>query len=562
MTPHRVQPVKSYVRQISLSESMSPTRSSTLFASACLALALIAPLTVASAAEMDAAEIARIRTESGKQFGMGPQLTPEIVAGANSALKQEIPKGPFEPTWPSIAKNYKVPQWFTEGKFGVFLHWGLYAVPAYHNEWYQKHMYATYADWHAQNFGPQLKFGYKDFIPLFTCEKYDANQWAELFKKAGARYVIPTAQHHDNFALWDSALTDIDAKDMGPKRDLIGELAVASRKHGLKFGVSNHGIENFTFIRPKQGLAEELKAAKADLFDPRWNDIYHVADRSPAECEKFLVDWVARNFELIDKYQVDMLWFDNGANSPLLDPLKLKIAAYYYNRAAEWGKEVSISTKKLAYEAGSILDFEKVGRAPKEILPGAWQVDEPIGSTWGYTKGMRVRSGASVIDALVDTVSKGGNLLLNLSPMADGSIPEEQQKTLLEVGKWLEVNGDAIYGTHPWTTFRDGPDRTAAHFTAKGDAVYALLAARSGEEVTLAALGSGKPGVEPISSVSLVGDSAKLQFTQSPTGLKVTLPAGAGGKFRPVLKITGPKINPPGPQVPAPFYPPAGQSLY
>ena len=317
-------------------------------------------------------------------YDMAPETRLEVVQAAVAAITTPLPPGPFQPTWESLQQNYQVPQWLVEAKFGLFMHWGLYAVPAHHNEWYEKHMYGADRRWHAEHFGPPDKFGYKDFIPLFTCEKFNPDAWAELFKKSGAKFVIPTAEHHDNFALWDSAVTPFNAKQMGPHRDLIGELARAVRKQGLKFGVSNHGIENFQFINPPAELAAELKAKQADLYDPKWVDFYHVADRSDAACQKFLADWYARNVELIDKYQPDMLWFDNGVDQRYLDPLKLRIAAYYYNRAKAWGKEVSLSTKKAAYAPddnntntiGSVIDCEKIGgRSPSGIRTGDWQVE-------------------------------------------------------------------------------------------------------------------------------------------------------------------------------------------
>ena len=422
-------------------------------------------------------------------FGMGPPTTPAVVAAADAGVKKPMPAGPFQPNWRSIQANYAVPQWLVDAKFGLFLHWGVYAVPAYHNEWYEKHMYGAFSDWHRAHFGPQDVFGYKDFISKFTCEKFDPDQWAALFKESGARFVVPTAQHHDNFALWDSNVTHIDAKEMGPHRDLIGELARAVRKQGLKFGISNHGIENFTFINPPAALAAELKAKQVDLYDPKWNDIYHVADRSDAANQAFLTDWVNRNLELIDKYQPDLLWFDNGVNHRFYDPLKTHVAAYYYNRAKAWGKEVSISTKSSAYapsnndrqQVGSVIDFEKIGsRSPADIRTGVWQVDEPIGSTWGYTKDMRVQGPGTIVAKLADTVSKNGTLLLNLSPMADGTIPQAQQETLREVGKWLRTNGEAIYGTHNWVRFGEtipvqGQRDRTIRFTVKGETLYALF---------------------------------------------------------------------------------------
>ena len=332
-------------------------------------------------------------------YDMAPETTLQVVEAAVAMIPTKNPPGPFQPTWDSLKENYQVPKWFAEAKFGLFMHWGLYSVPAHHNEWYEKHMYTDGGEgqWHIDHFGPQDKFGYKDFIPLFTATNWNPDAWAELFKKSGAKFVIPTAEHHENFALWDSDVTPFNAVKMGPHRDLIGELSKAVRKQGLKFGVSNHGIENFQFINPPADMAAKMKAEHADLYDPKWADFYNVADRSDAACERFLTNWFARNVELIDKYQPDILWFDNGIDQRYLDPLKLRVAAYYYNRALEWGKSVSIGAKKAAFAPsnkntetiGAILDFEKVGaRSPSGIRPGVWEVDEPIGSTWGYTSDM------------------------------------------------------------------------------------------------------------------------------------------------------------------------------
>jgi alpha-L-fucosidase len=506
------------------------------------------------------AQAAAILAAGGNSPGydMAPETRLEVVEAAVAQIPTALPPGPFQPTWDSLKANYRVPAWFYEAKFGLFMHWGLYSVPAHHNEWYEKHMYGADRRWHVEHFGPPDKFGYKDFIPLFTQEKFDAAAWAALFKKSGAKFVVPTAQHHENFAMWDSKVTPFNAKAMGPHRDLIGELAAAVRQEGLKFGVSNHGIENFQFINPPADLAADLKAKQADLYDPKWADFYNVADRSDAACEKFLVNWYERNVELIDKYQPDMLWFDNGVDQRYLDPLKLRVAAYYYNRAAQWGKEVSISTKKAAYAPGgnnlqtigSIIDFEKIGsRSPAGIRPGAWQVDHPIGTTWGYTSDMRVSGPAAIIDALVDTVSKNGVLLLNLSPKADGTIPPEQQDTLLAVGEWLGVNGEAIYGTHNWIKFGEGGGRGQTglnvRFTVKGETLYAIVLGNwTGGEVNIAPMAAGQVGAGKIASVTLLGGVGELAFTHDAAGLKVTLPAAAPCKYAYALKITGLKMNP------------------
>jgi alpha-L-fucosidase len=488
-------------------------------------------------------------------YDMAPETRLEVVQAAVAQIPTPLPPGPFQPTWESLKENYRVPRWFAGAKFGLFMHWGLYSVPAHHNEWYEKHMYAADLAWHTEHFGPPEKFGYKDFIPLFTQDKFDPAAWAELFKKSGAKFVIPTAQHHENFAMWDSAVTPFNAKQMGPKRDLIGDLCQAVRKQGLKFGVSNHGIENFQFINPSADLTARLKAAHADLYDPAWADFYNVADRSDAACEKFLVNWYARNVELIDKYQPDILWFDNGIDQRFLDPLKLRVAAYYYNRARAWGREVSIGAKKAAFAPsdkntetiGAILDFEKVGgRSPAGIRPGVWEVDDPIGSTWGYTSDMRVSSPAAILGKLVDTVSKNGVYMLNLSPKADGTIPQAQQDTLLGIGQWLAMNGEAIYDTHSWINFGEGErGQNAVRFTVKGDSMFAIILGKWPEkELLIKSLAAGTEAGK-VENVTLLGGSEPLKFSQDAGGLDVQLPTTAPCKYAYVLKINGLKLNPP-----------------
>ncbi len=474
---------------------------------------------------------------------MGPPATPAIVAAANEASGTPLPAGPYQANWESIRANYRAPGWFAGAKFGIFLHWGLYAVPAHHNEWYEKHMYDRDMAWHTGRFGPPETFGYKDFIPRFMADKFDPGAWADLFRRAGARLVMPTAQHHDNFALWDSAVTPFNARRMGPRRDLIGDLGAAVRRAGMRFGVSNHGMENFTFVNPAEAVEQRLRERHADLFDPAWADFYNVADRSPQAMSRFLSDWLARNFELIDKYQPDLLYFDNGVNLRVLDPLKERVAAYYYNRAAGWGKEVSISTKWIAYapdnddthQLGSIIDFEKVGtRSPTAIRPSPWAVDDAIGSTWGYTEGMRVSSAASIIGKLVDTVSKGGFYLLNISPKADGTIPQEQQAVLLGIGAWLQRYGEAVYDTHPWTRFGDGDWR----YTVRNGALYAIGTV-AGRDATLASL---TPAVGQVEQVEEVGGKP-VAFTQDGAGLRLRFDGAPAADLPVALRISGLRPN-------------------
>ncbi len=463
----------------------------------------------------------------------GPHTTREIVAQA-AAAGAAIPPGPFAPTWDSIRTNYTMPEWFRDAKFGIFMHWGIYSVPAHGSEWYELHMYgdAGTIQWHTEHFGSPDKFGYKDFIPMFTATKWDPDAWAELFKKAGAKFIIPTAEHHDGFALWNSTVNKYNAVQMGPHRDLIGDLSKAVRKQGLKFGVSNHGIEHFTFIKPKEGVTN-------DLYDPQWKDFYSVADRSDDAVEKFLEGWVAQNEELIDQYQPDILWFDNGVNSRTFDAIKLKVAAYYYNRAATWGKPVSLETKDSAYLAGSIEDFERSSRAPKELTDFVWDVDQPVLYRFGYTENSPIASAVSCVHLLIDCTSKNGGLLLNISPKADGTIPDDQQKLLLQIGAWLDVNGEAIYSTRPWKQFNEGNIR----FTTKGDTLYAISLGWPTNAVSIASLSATNASIGKVSGVELLGHQGALEFLQDETGLKIKLPADKPCDFAYSFKITGLKLK-------------------
>ena len=378
---------------------------------------------------------------------------------------------------------------------------------------------------------------------MFKAEKFDADDWAELFRKSGAKYICPTAEHHDGFAMYDSKLTKWNAKNMGPHKDIIGLLSVAVRKKGIKFGLSNHRMENWDFLYPT------IKE-KTDVLDPKYADFYGppqqppkrrkpgeapaqemVVDPAAPQSQAFLEEWLARCQELVDKYKPDMVFFDNGVNPRTLDPIKLRFAAYYYNRAAEWGKQVTITTKSNAYLYGTVTDYERQGRAPKDLTDYYWQVDNPIADKFGYVEGMKIVSPGSIISILIDDVSRNGNLMLNISPKSDGTIPQEQRVVLLAIGKWLEVNGDAIYGTRAWTKASDGDFR----FTTKGKTLYAIDKKWPVDNVAFIPTLASNAG--KVKSVLMLGHQGTLQFSQNEEGLKVTFPSEKPCEFAYSLKI-------------------------
>jgi len=463
-----------------------------------------------------------------------------------------IPEGPFQPTWESL-ERYQVPQWYLDAKFGIFIHWGLYAVPGFGNEWYPRNMYqkgSAEFEHHLATYGPQAKFGYKDFIPLFRAEKFDPDHWAGLFRRAGAKFVVPVAEHHDGFAMYDCSHSEWNAAQMGPQLDLIGELAEAVRRQWLIFGLSSHRAEHWWFF--DGGMEFD-----SDVQDPRNAGLYGPAQpRTTQPHEAFLEDWLARTCELVDKYQPQLVWFDWWIETPAFEPYLRQFAAYYYNRGAEWSRGVAINYKNRAFpERAAVYDIER-GQLT-DIRPLFWQTDTAVSkNSWGYVKEQEYKTPASLIGDLVDIASKNGALLLNIGPRPDGTIPEPEERILLEIGKWLALNGEAIYGTRPWKVFGEGPTVVGSgsftdtrrqaftaqdiRFTTKGDALYAIfLGWPARGETMIQSLGSNLklyPG--EVGAVEMLGVKGALRWSRGTRGLRVQLPAERPGEHAFVLKIT------------------------
>jgi alpha-L-fucosidase len=471
-------------------------------------------------------------------------------------------QGPFRPDWESLQK-YEVPDWYQDAKFGIFIHWGAYSVPAFGNEWYPRLMYESGTDifkHHVATYGPQDKFGYKDFIPMFKAEHFDPAAWAELFKKAGAKYVVPVAEHHDGFSMYDSGLSDWTAVKMGPHRDTTGELAKAVRAAGLHFGLSSHRVEHNFFL----GVG---RAISSDVNDPQYAALYGPAHNwlankpgTPLDGDFTYVsqawadDWLARGAELVDKYHPDIVYFDWWIGQASIRPNLTRFAAFYYNSSLKYGDHVGVINYKdyAMQEHSGVLDIER-GQLG-DLRPLHWQTDTSVSNkSWGYIKDDTFKSPDFVVHQLIDIVSKNGNLLLNIGPRSDGTIPDEVQRVLLDVGAWLSVNGEAIYGTRPWRTYGEGPTKVAAgsfhdtdtenykpedfRFTTKGDALYAIgLAWSSNGEAIIHSLAS-TAGSQQVQSVALIGSDAKLKFEQRADGLHIQLPAQPPAKYAYSLRI-------------------------
>lgn len=471
-------------------------------------------------------------------------------------------QGPFRADWESLQK-YETPEWYKDAKFGIFIHWGLYSVPAFGNEWYPRNMYTEGSreyKHHLATYGPQDKFGYKDFIPMFKAEHFDAVAWADLFKKSGAKYVVPVAEHHDGFAMYDSGLSDWTVVKMGPHRDTTGELAKAVRAAGLHFGLSSHRVEHNFFLGVGRAITSDVNDPQYAAFygpahnwlspwlDPIANDFTYVSSAWPD-------DWLARSAELVEKYHPDVVFFDWWIGQASIRPNLTRFAAFYYNRSLKYGNHVGVITyKDYAMQAhAGVLDVER-GQLG-DIRPLYWQTDTSVSNkSWGYIKDDTFKSPEFIVHQLVDIVSKNGNLLMNIGPRSDGTIPDEVQQVLLEVGGWLDVNGEAIYGTRPWRTYGEGPTKVSAgsfhdadtrpftaqdfRFTTKGNVLYVIGLGWPGNgEAVIHSLAQNVGG-ESVQSVALVGSEAKIQFEQRTDGLHVQLPAQAPGKYAYVLRVS------------------------
>lgn len=469
----------------------------------------------------------------------------------------------YAPTWESVTQHDN-PEWFRDAKFGIYFHWGIYSVPAFGDEWYPHFMYNEKNNrhdifkHHIEVHGGAEKFGYKDFLPMFKAEKFDPDSWAKLFKKSGARFAGPVAEHADGFAMWDSDLTKWDAKDMGPKRDIVGDLEKAIRKQGIKFITTFHHQWLWAWYPTYDERYDTSNPEYAGLYGPKTKP----GDfKNPKPDDEFCQLWLNKVKEVVDNYQPDLLWFDSRTNK-IGEKYRCQMLAHYYNRSLEWGKDVGVTykNKDLAKGAG-ILDIER-GRM-STLSEFEWLNDDSIDwKTWCHDMNPNYKSANRLIDGLVDIVSKNGNLLLNITPKANGEIPLPVQQRLLEIGKWLDLNGQAIYETRPWVTFGEGPTEVKqGHFTEKhiGEftaedirfsvrynedkqvkSLYAIvLDWPANGSVLIESLSKKQKALGKIESIEMIGSDANLKWSRTADNLKIKFPSTKPCDHAFVLKITG-----------------------
>lgn len=492
------------------------------------------------------------------------------ATGGTPAVPEEAPY--FYANWQSLARENPAPRWFRDAKLGIYLHWGVYSVPAYGDEWYPHWMHNKgivrngydFYQHHVDTYGEPAKFGYHHFVPLFRAEHFDAEAWARLFAESGARFGGLVAEHHDGFAMWDSEVTPWNAVEMGPKRDVLGELARALRRQGMKFVTTFHHARNL------QRYADQPEEATRPIENPhnRYRDSHYpyVEGMPPTSEDPVLrllygnlpeAEWLERMWwgklkEVIDRYEPDLIYFDSWLDK-IPEPYLQRFCAYYFNRAAERGQEVVITRKQGDLPLSvSLADYEK-GRLT-EIADQPWLTDDTISlGSWSYTTDLEIKPLRMVLHGFIDLVSKNGCLMLNISPKADGTIPTEQQEVLRELGAWLRVNGEAIYETRPWQVYGEGPTKLekGGHFIKEPTyTAEDIRYTRSKDDLFLYATFLGRPEAGKklvlsavrmptfVQKVEMLGSAEPVVWEEGPRGLTLRMPAEAPSELAVCFKIT------------------------
>ena len=462
-----------------------------------------------------------------------------------NAIRQVIDHGPFHDNWESLS-DYQVPEWYSNLRFGIFIHYGLFSVPAFDSEWYPRMMYVKGSrayQHHLETYGPHTEFGLKNFIPMFHAEKFDADRWMDIFQKAGAQYVVPVAEHHDGFQMYRSDLSSYNAYDMGPGKDIVGLLKKSADEKGIIFGVSSHRIEHYFFLGGGREFDSDIKG------EFQRGDLYWPSEKGPAdfdaidgECspsEEFMQDWLVRTCEVVDRLRPSILYFDWWIQRVELRPYLKMFTAYYYNRAAEWGKQVVINYKHDAYPFGiAVPDIERGQLASQK--PYRWQSDTAMCfNSWCHTVDNRYKDAKDILCDLIDINSKNGTMLLNIGPKEDGTFTEEETHILSEIGKWMEKNGEALLQSKPYRVFGEGPtdiveggfqDAAVKEFTsadfrffAGNGSIYAIALRPSADGEYLIKSFARKQGNlnTEIRSITCLSEEKQVMYDHRPDGLRI-----------------------------------------
>lgn len=543
-----------------------------------------------------------MKAMAGAIPALGTIVNSRISAAAQAAAR--IQAGPFQASWESLTRQYRCPEWFRDAKFGIWAHWSAQCVPE-QGDWYARQMYiqgSRQYGFHVRTYGHPSTFGFMEFDNLWKAEKWEPERLMALYKRAGAKYFVSLANHHDNFDAYDSKHHPWNSVRVGPKKDIVGTWARIARASGLRFGVSNHSAHSWHWFQtaygydgegPKAGVRyDAFNLTKADGKGKWWEgldpqELYTgrnmvmpdgltsaraVADwhekndrrwteKPPETNPAFVERWFLRCKDLVDTYRPDLLYFDNIGELPL-GQAGLDITAHFYNQSvkARGAVDAIVNVKGIdaARRPGVVEDYERGSSDVIQVSP--WQTDTCIGE-WHYNRSLfeehRYKTVAQVVRMLVNIVSKNGNLLLSIPVRGDGTIDEDEVAFLEGMAAWMSIHGEGIFGTRPWKIAGEGPAKGAGgmfnegrasygaedvRFTTKGGALYAfLLGWPADRRAVITPLGSASPHLagRKVTRVSLLGHPGTLQWTQGEQGLAITLPDKAPSEHAVALKIEG-----------------------
>lgn len=458
-------------------------------------------------------------------------------------IDEVIEQGKYKDTWDSL-KDIKIPEWFSKGKFGLFIHWGCFTVPESASEWYPRWMYfpGTKAYKHKNaTYGKDTD--YREIAEKFNPKKFNAQEWLDIFVESGAKHIMPVGEHHDGIKLYQSDLNRWNTTEMAPKTDFMAELHKECDNRGVRFLISNHRAEHFWFMNGARKFAPNSEALNAEFKD-LYGDLAVTKNggtlNNPAivPTEEWMKDWLASACEMVDKNKPTGMYFDWWVEQLPFRPYLKKFLAYYYNRALSWNIEPVVFYKYNAIMQGcAIFDVER-GQIDT-IAQKPWQCDTSIAkNSWSYTANNKFKTTHECLTNLIDVVSKNGCLMLNVGPRADGSICEEEKKVLKEIGQWLKINGEAIYSAEPYTKYGEGK-RTGTgafnenikysskdyRFTYKNGALYVFpLSNRKRNVFCIKSLrkNKNKGMTYKVKNISILGRDTEIEWSQNIFQFKIT----------------------------------------
>lgn len=489
----------------------------------------------------------------------------EMETGKYNRPQFRVPDAPYRERWEKL-RNHPVPKWLEDGKFGIYTHWGLYSIPANKeaSNTYIRYMYkdsdsskkgkTPVTEFHRERYGDPTEFGYSDFTKLFTCEGFNGQEYVDVMMDAGAKFGGLCIVHHDGFLLWDSDVVPWNVGKMGPKRDIYGEFVDAARAADFKTIATLHHARSFGYATSKleesDFTAEEKE--KLDLFNPKF-DTWFFPKWGKAGPGLFNELWLKKVREVIDKYDPDSLWFDGLKPSDhCSEESHLDFMKYYYDKAAEEGREVAVfnklpGTQVFNFPQGVGIKCYEGGRDQPPYSTGPFLVDKAISYPWSYVENKSYNFGPDYhVDAIIDMTARGGYYFMSLTPMGDGSIPPREKEICTEIGKWMRINGDAIYGTRMWKVATEGPlgtfkykaDRGIIYwdyreknkkgqirFTQKGDHVYAIFLDWEDDRFEIRSLGRDMIPDAQVESVELLGYDGDLKVAQKANALVIQSPS-------------------------------------